>query len=600
MKTLHLTKDKNLSLPLEAATQTFSLLAKRGVGKTHTASVMAEEFVAAKLPFVVLDPTGAWWGLRASKDDGPGLPVVIIGGAHGDLPLEPTGGKLVADIVVDHPGFYVVDLSMTKSNAEQDRFATDFAERLYRRKQMAREPLHLFVDEADSFVPQRPFPGQQRMLGAFEALVRRGRIYGIGVTLISQRPAVINKNVLSQTEVLVALQTTAPQDRAAIEAWAEGHGTPEQVKELMGSLASLKRGEAWIWSPSWLETFLRVQIRDRHTFNSSATPKIGERRQEPKALASVDIEQLRKQMADTIERTKAEDPKALLQRIAELEKQLKDRPEPKVVKTGPVKVERIEVPVIGKRAAIGIVQAAKEIRKAVSKIQLTNRALDDALVVVDKRVGELMRTLDQLMNTTAGGRPTALATGTSIPARRPGQATAPTTPQAGAGNGAGAPLRSGALRILRELAARHPAGYSRSQVGALTGFAPSGGTFTTYLGDLKRGGYIEERTGLVYAAGAAFDLLGTDVPAAPTTHEDIMAMWRKALRAGAYRMLEAVVAAGQSGMTRQDLASTVNMEVTGGTFTTYLGDLRRNGLVIDEGGCFMACDILFLGYQGQA
>lgn len=591
MKSLHIAK--GLTLPLDAATQTFSLLAKRGVGKTHTASVMAEEFVAAQLPFVVLDPTGAWWGLRASKDDGPGLPVVIIGGAHGDLPLEPTGGKLVADIVVDRPGFYVVDLSTTKSNAEQDRFATDFAERLYRRKQTAREPLHLFVDEADSFVPQRPFPGQQRMLGAFEALVRRGRIYGIGVTLISQRPAVINKNVLSQTEVLVALQTTAPQDRAAIEAWAEGHGTPEQVKELMGSLASLKRGEAWIWSPSWLEAFQRVQIRDRHTFNSSATPKIGERRQEPKALATVDIEQLRKQMADTIERTKAEDPRVLLRRVAELEKQLKDRPEPKVVRTGPVKVERIEVPVIGKRAATGIVQAAKEIRKVVFKIQLTNRVLDDALVVVDKRVGELQRTLDQLMNITAGGRPTVLATGTSIPARRSSQMTTPTPPQAGAGNGAGTPLRSGALRILRELAARHPAGYSRSQVGTLTGFAPSGGTFTTYLGDLKRGGYIEERTGLVYAASAAFDLLGNDIPAAPTTHEDVMAMWRKALRAGAYRMLDVIVAHKEIGIDRHALAEHVGMEVTGGTFTTYLGDLRRNGLTVEDRGLLVACDILW-------
>ena len=57
-----------LSLPLEAVTQTFAILAMRGVGKTHTASVLAEEFCDARLPFAVLDPTGAWWGLRASAD----------------------------------------------------------------------------------------------------------------------------------------------------------------------------------------------------------------------------------------------------------------------------------------------------------------------------------------------------------------------------------------------------------------------------------------------------------------------------------------------------------------------------------------------------
>src|SRR5262245_40158431 len=124
-----------LSLPLESATQTFAILAKRRVGKTYTASVMAEEFAKARLPFVVLDPTGAWWGLRSSADGkSEGFPVVIIGGAHGDVPLEPTAGKVIAELVVEHPGFYIVDLSHTESDVQQDRFATDFAQRLYRLK----------------------------------------------------------------------------------------------------------------------------------------------------------------------------------------------------------------------------------------------------------------------------------------------------------------------------------------------------------------------------------------------------------------------------------------------------------------------------------
>src|SRR6185312_14005381 len=125
----------DIAFPLDAVTQTFAILAKRRVGKTYTASVMAEEMIKAKLPIVVLDPTGAWWGLRASADGTkPGLPVVIIGGAHGDLPLEETAGKIIADLVVDQPGYYVIDLSQTASGGAQDRFVTDFAERLYRRK----------------------------------------------------------------------------------------------------------------------------------------------------------------------------------------------------------------------------------------------------------------------------------------------------------------------------------------------------------------------------------------------------------------------------------------------------------------------------------
>src|SRR6266571_567563 len=98
-------------------------------------------------------------------------------------------------------------MSQFDSNAAQDRFARDFAVRLYQRKkkQPNPTPLHLFVDEADSFAPQVAGHDQKAMLGAFESLVRRGRMAGIGTTLVTQRPAVLNKNVLTMTECLIVI-----------------------------------------------------------------------------------------------------------------------------------------------------------------------------------------------------------------------------------------------------------------------------------------------------------------------------------------------------------------------------------------------------------
>src|SRR5436305_15061848 len=101
---------EGLSLPLEYVTKTAAILAQRRKGKTYTASVIAEELCEAGMPWVALDPTGAWWGLRASSDgQSEGLPVVVIGGQHGDLPLERDGGAVVADLVLDHPGWYALD-----------------------------------------------------------------------------------------------------------------------------------------------------------------------------------------------------------------------------------------------------------------------------------------------------------------------------------------------------------------------------------------------------------------------------------------------------------------------------------------------------------
>jgi uncharacterized protein DUF87/helicase HerA-like protein len=328
---LHLSKD--LHLPVEAVTQTFAILAKRGAGKTYTAAVMVEEMLKTGLQLVVVDPVGVWWGLRSSADgQHEGLPIVIMGGEHGDLPLDMGASEIIADVVVEERLSVVLDLSPLRKG-EQTHFMTDLAERLYHKN---RQPLHLVLDEADAFAPQRPMKGQERLLGAIEDLVRRGRARGIGVTLVTQRAAVLNKDVLTQAEVLIALRTIAPQDRDAIDAWIRVHGTPEQREELMASLPSLPIGTAWVWSPGWLDVFQRMQIRRKETFDSSATPQVGVVRWEPKMLAAVDLERLRTRLAGVMACTNTDDPRERRRRIAALERVQK----PQVV------VERVEVPVL--------------------------------------------------------------------------------------------------------------------------------------------------------------------------------------------------------------------------------------------------------------
>ena len=299
-------------LPLEMLTTMTAIIGRRGSGKTTTGMVLAEEFIEAGLPVVMLDPLGVHYGLRSSADGKhAGLPVTILGGQHGDVPLEQTAGRLIADLVVEQPGAYIIDFSAFESRAAEKRFAADFADRLYRLKVFDSSALGFIVDEADTFAPQQSQGDDKRMLGAFEAIARRGRVRGLGMVAITQRPAVLNKNVLSQCEVMIAHQVTAPQDREALRAWAQGNATPEQVVTFLDSLASLQVGQAWLWSPAWLGVFERVDVRRRRTFDSSATPKVGQVKVQPRVLAAVDVSMLRERMAETIERAEAEDPKKL-------------------------------------------------------------------------------------------------------------------------------------------------------------------------------------------------------------------------------------------------------------------------------------------------
>ncbi len=86
---LHLAKD--LSLPVDVATEALAWIGARGSGKTHGAGKLVELLVEAGVPVVVLDPVGVWYGLRLGKDGkGRGLSIPVFGGLHGDVPLEPT------------------------------------------------------------------------------------------------------------------------------------------------------------------------------------------------------------------------------------------------------------------------------------------------------------------------------------------------------------------------------------------------------------------------------------------------------------------------------------------------------------------------------
>jgi uncharacterized protein len=576
----------DLALPEEAVTQTFGILAVRGAGKTHTAMVLAEEMGKAGLPFVVIDPVGVWWGLRTSKDGkGPGLAIPVLGGSHGDVPLEKGGGQLVADLVVDERLSCVLDVSGWEAEGHRKEFLLAFAKRLYHRNT---EPLHLFLEEADDYLPQRPMRDEAQLLRAWENIVRRGRARGLGITLISQRSAAVNKNVLTQVETLIVLRTTSPNDRKAIQGWVDYHA---QDKSLVESLPSLPTGEAWVWSPQWLGKVVQIPIRDRETFDSSATPKHGKARRAA-TVADVDLDAIAKAMAATIERAKAEDPKELRRRIAELEKQLKARPAETVVEQVEVPVEvRVEVPVFEEetlrrmeKALEPAVRVLEEIQEEIQELALkqrmaAERALDHAR--------------DARNRPQARPAPAPRAHPPQRAQRPPAARTAPPRPLPAPAPDEDAHLKAGARRILETFARHYPMRMTRSQLGTLARFKIRGGTFQTYFSQLKRLGFLKESGGEIQITEAGLDYVG-HVPQEPMSTEELLEMWRGALKAGARKMLDELVAVYPKGISREDLALVTDMTVTGGTFQTYLATLRRNGLVEVDDDEVRASDTLFL------
>ena len=574
-----LTLGEGLHLPADAVTQTFAALAVRGAGKSNLGAVMAEEMFAAGLPFVAIDPVGSWRGLRSGGDgrkDG-GLPIPIFGGRDGDLPLQRGAGETLADLIADQRLSCVIDLTGFESEGDKKAFLLAFARRLYLKNE---NPLHLFLEEADDYIPQRPMRDEAQLLRAWENIVRRGRARGLGVTLITQRSAAINKAVLTQVETLFVLRTTGPQDIAAIEAWVQYH---QVDKSLLRSLAGLENGEAWVWSPHYLKRFDRVRIRRRRTFDTGATPKNlkGTDARPVATLADVDLTALRTKLASAIEQTKADDPRELRKRIAELERQVKASSQGR---TAPTIIEKPVIP-----------EAVRTQARALdAAVQQGVRALTELVERHRQDVEREARALFGLMASIAPSN--AVPNAAALPAKphdvqaRLARAKAYLTGgreqrkvEAGSEK-----LPPGEYAVLTA-ALQYPDGLDRKRLGILTGYKRS--SRDAYIARLAQKGLVSTTGGALYPTNAGRAALNGSFEPLPVGAA-LIDYWRQRLPEGERKTLDVLLEAGGQDVPRERIDAVTGYRRS--SRDAYLTRLRARGLIDVAGpGTVRASQVLF-------
>lgn len=530
-------------------TQTSAILAVRGAGKTNLARVIAEEMCKAGQQFVAVDPVGSWYGLRSSRDgQSRGLPIPIFGGDHGDVPIEPDSGNMVASLITERRLSCVVDVS-DFNEADRIKFLCDFGNRLYRTN---RNPLHLFLEECDDYLPQRPFKDQARLLRVFETIVRRGRSRGLGITMITQRSASVNKSVLTQIENLFVLRTTSPQDRKAIAAWVEYHGESDALLE---SLQGLDSGEAWLWSPSWMKTTVRFKARRCDTFDSGATPTNGFT-VAPAAgtLADVDIEGLKAALASTIEKVQESDPVELRLKIDELRRQIAAMP----LVGPPPDPEMIEirVPVLEPSE----VELFQEIKASIARVEES--------VSVVRRLGSLVETVFSKIKAEAGATP---------------KVTVETSTGKEVVLGGEIKLDKMCRKALAALFQIGPDGFmSMPELAVRTGYKPDGG-LKNALYKLKSRGLVEfgsdDLAGSYWATVLGRTVASTDSEKMP---DDLFQFWldHKAINKMDRSVLE-LLRATPDGLTSDDIADRCGYLRSGG-IKNSVSKLRGLGLIIGK------------------
>jgi uncharacterized protein len=558
----------------EYAVQGNAVLGIRESGKSYSATYCAERLMDAGIPIVAFDPAGIWRWLKVG-DRGKGYPVVVAGGEQPDLPLTPDSAPEIVRAAMHEGVSLVLDLySMRLSKADWHRIV-ERSVRVLLYENKAHGLRHIFLEEAAEFVPQllnRGETGQAKAYAEIEKLARMGGNAQLGYTLISQRAEQVNKAVLELCDMLVLHRQRGRLSLAALTKWLSIAST-RGAEELVASLATLPRGDCWVW-PAGSDTPVRTHVPPKRTYHP-------DRRQQHGGLPAdrpvVDVSKFVAQLENTLHQVlaqaQANDPVRLRRRIAELEK-LVSADEGRLVAAAAAICEAYER---GRReaneAALGIwTDFCRGLRVAEDKAA---EALVRALEKDPRPPGR--RIVEGLEDAVAHARgDTTRARVTVVHAPRPKQLSVV------AGNGADQPVpppvQLRLLNTLAELAAIRIAPVERAQLAMFAGHSPTSGAFANYLGALRTGGYVEYPSAGMVGLTPSGRAIAAPSPV-PLSTGELHDRVRAKLPPVLWRALQVAIDHYPDPIDREVLAQRIGQSPTSGAYANYLGRLRSLGLI---------------------
>lgn len=566
-----------------------------GYGKTYNASCAIERVLKRNHRALVVDPLGVWWGLRLMADGKAPSPfeVVIFGGKHGDLPLNDHAGTVIGETVATMRESCIVDLSGLSSGKKRRAFMLDFLESLYEATDPRKvEPYHAVFDEADLWAPQKPIEYDHKQLQArMEEIVRRGRVKGFIPWLITQRPAVLSKDVLSQADGLISFRLTSSQDRNALGAWVsssadENEWKPKGKPGLYGRLAEFQKAEGLVWLPG--RGILTVgTFPEKLTFDSSRTPKRGERKQ-ARELKPLDVEGLKSRLSTVEEEVKANDPAKLKAEVARL--------------TGELAKAQKAAPAPQDTALEADRRAAQEaLEKNAYQLGLgrghrlgADAMLNAVLPGITDLGGAISGAVKAFLERVAGVKtelqhpPEVITTGTARvaqPAERPtfnrkvaGSSPAVRSPtgfmtQAQARSEQGA-VSPSARKVLDEIHRASPVSLSFAAAAARAAISKRSSQYRRYKAEVEGSGEVSLEDGRLRS------LMPAGIPDSPGIHP--VDAWASRLPPSIGKMLKVIAASG-APVSRQVIAEGAGVSVTSSGLGTGLSELLRLDLISKAG-----------------
>jgi predicted transcriptional regulator len=226
-----------------------------GSGKSYLVAVLCEELCKADIPFLIIDTEGEYHTLKEKCN-------LLWVGDDGRCDIRLNELRL-EDLAAAAPESQPIILDLSDSGDQRSVLGT-FLTALYAEVSRRRLPYLVVLEEADRFVPQA---GER--LPVLDEIARRGRKRGLGLVICTQRPSVVDKNVLSQCSNQLMGRLVIRNDLQAVSHFFPGQRLPKQ-------LTTLAPGSFYAMGDLAPEPIL-VTVRARETSHGGFTPLLSSR-----------------------------------------------------------------------------------------------------------------------------------------------------------------------------------------------------------------------------------------------------------------------------------------------------------------------------------
>jgi len=287
---------------------------KSGSGKSNTASVVIENLLDSGFPVLIVDTDGEYYGLKEEYE-------ILHAGADEecDIVVSPEHAEKIATLALEENVPIILDVSGYLEEETANELLLEVVKQLFAKEKRLKKPFLLVVEECHEYIPEGG--GMDETGKMLIKVGKRGRKHGLGIVGISQRPADVKKDFITQCDWLCWHRLTWDNDTKV-------------VGRILGSkyanaVEDLGDGEAFLMT-DWDESIRRIQFHRKETFDAGATPGLEDfERPELKSVSSDLVGELQS-ISDEQERRESEiaDLKQELekrdQRVQELEAELEE------------------------------------------------------------------------------------------------------------------------------------------------------------------------------------------------------------------------------------------------------------------------------------